>query len=235
MLSNRNSSSNEMAELLWRLLMRGLDSSVEVDQQLLKTRIVGAADLHLQYMQELEAEHSSIAGASAEPFIAVLAELPPLLCTASFNYSSQTTGRPLYDAELLLSSGILNAAMLQLAGLGKYLHTLHVSKQSPGLERSEQGPGGGASSSSSPRTSSRRPAKVKGASSFAQLQLPADHEGVRVVGGARAVAAVSKRWEWKENVLGIRERDFLRSWDLSVAMHLLRLAVACRLRGGQQQ
>ena len=212
--------------------MLSLESSKEMDQHQLRVRIIAAADVHLQYMQELEAEPSRITGASAEPFLGVLAELPPLLCTATFDYSSQA-GHLLHDAGLILSPGILNAAILQAVGLGKYLHSLHVGKQS---QSSEQGPGGGASSSSSsscsPRTSSRRPAKVIGASSFAQLELRADHGGIRVVGGGQAVAAVSRRLERQSSAVGNGGWNFLLSWDLAMAVYLFRLIGGCCPQGG---
>ena len=228
LLSHRTHNFLEMAHLLWCLLVLSLKSTKEIDQQLLKARIIGAADVHLQYMQELEAEPSSISGASAELLTAVLAEVPPLLCIATFNYISQSE-HFLYDTGLVQSPGVLNAAMLQLVGLAKYLHTLHIDKQSLGQEA---GGGAGSSSKSSgstPATSSRRPAKVIGASSFAQLQLPADHEGVKVVGGGRAVAAVSKRLERRDREVGTDGWDMIVSGNLSTAMFLFRIAVDCRL------
>ena len=219
-----------MAGLLWHLLMLSLKCPKEMDQQLLKARIIAAADVHLQYMQELEAEPSSITGASAELLIAVLAGMPPLLCLATFTYISQPE-HLLDDVGLVLAPGILNAAMLQLAGLGKYLHTLQIGKQSPGLKRSDQGAGGRASSSTS-SSSGRRAVKIIRASSFAQLQLPADHEGVRVVGGGRAVGAVSKRLEMKDMAVDTGDFVCMLSGELSMAIYLFCVAISCSQQDG---
>ena len=233
LLSSKTDSLLEMAGLLWHLLMLSLESPKDMHHDLLKTRIIAAADVHLQYMRELEAEPSSITGASAELLTAVLAELPPLLCIATLDCAKRP-GRLLSDAGLVLSPGVFNAAMMQLAGLIKYLHTLHIGKQSPGLKSSDQRSGGRASSSSSsssPGTSSRRAAKVIGASSFAQLQLPADHEGVGVVGGGRAVAAVSKRLERKDSTVGNGDWDFMVCWQYAMIVDLLDIAVRhCQMK-----
>ena len=186
-----------MANLMWRLLMLSLDSCNDFDQPLFRSRIIAVGDVHLQYMRELEAEPSSISGTSGEALGAMLAYVPPLLCRAVHNCGIDPVSG-LYDAGLVFFPGILNAAMLELAGLGKYLHALHAAKQSCD-ERPNQGADNGASSShrssstSSMGTSGRRPSKVIGANGFVQLQLAADHEGVGVVGGGRAVAALDKR------------------------------------------
>jgi hypothetical protein len=170
--------------------------------------LTGLSSLYLQYKEESAAgpRHNDPENKLAK----LVTEAADILCILAHATQPASSGRVHWQA-LFASPGLIDAALTQLAGLAIYLHKQHLANQSSSSAaiasemKDDRGSssitggcqkeptavpwrGGSRGTRGSTKRIGSRPARLVGASAFAQLLLNPYHDNIAVAGGEQAIA-----------------------------------------------